>query len=120
MSDSKTEHSGENTPSSLYCGRNHILLCKLELAKKGSTLAETSVISPFLHIGSLTALAAMIYKKPAVQLFERHLCLYILTFGFVAAKITNQLVVAHVTKSEMYLYSTAFIDPALLFPDQAL
>ncbi|RMC03971.1 hypothetical protein DUI87_19308 [Hirundo rustica rustica] len=32
------------------------------------------------------------------QLFERHLCLYILTFGSVAAKITNQLVVAHVTK----------------------
>ncbi|RMC03793.1 hypothetical protein DUI87_19546 [Hirundo rustica rustica] len=63
--------------------------------KNRSTLAGTSVLSPFLHIGSLIASAAMIYKKPAVQLFERHLCLYILTFGFVAAKITNQLVVAH-------------------------
>lgn len=36
----------------------------------------------------------MIYKKSAVQLFERHPCLYILTFGFVSAKITNKLVVS--------------------------
>ncbi|RMB92614.1 hypothetical protein DUI87_30923 [Hirundo rustica rustica] len=66
----------------------------------------------------MIVLAAMIYKKSAVQLFERHLCLYILTFGLVSAKITNQLVVAHMTKSEMYLYDTAFIGPALLFLDQ--
>ncbi|RMC19905.1 hypothetical protein DUI87_03471 [Hirundo rustica rustica] len=91
---------------------------QVQLAKNGSTLAGTSVLSPFLHIGSMIALAAMIYKKSAVQLFERHLCLYILTFGFVCAKITNQLVLAHMTKSEMYLYDTAFISPALLFLDQ--
>ncbi|RMB89488.1 hypothetical protein DUI87_34126 [Hirundo rustica rustica] len=99
ISDSNDEHSGENTPNSLYYGRNHILLYKLELAKKGSTLAGTSVLSPFLHIGSVIALAAMIYKKSTVQLFERHLCLYILTFVFVSAKITNQLVIAHMAKS---------------------
>lgn len=88
------------------------------VGKNGSTIAGTSVLSPFLHIGSVIALAAMIYKKSAVQLFERHPCLYILTFGFVSAKITNKLVVAHMTKSEMYLYDTAFIGPALLFLDQ--
>ncbi|XP_017695790.1 PREDICTED: choline/ethanolaminephosphotransferase 1-like [Lepidothrix coronata] len=60
----------------------------------------------------------MIYKKSAVQLFERHPCLYILTFGCVSAKITNKLVVAHMTKSEMHLYDTAFLGPALLFLDQ--
>ncbi|NXK96867.1 CEPT1 ethanolaminephosphotransferase, partial [Formicarius rufipectus] len=88
------------------------------VGKNGSTIAGTSVLSPFLHIGSVIALAAMIYKKSAVQLFERHPCLYILTFGFVSAKITNKLVVAHMTKSEMHLYDTAFIGPALLFLDQ--
>lgn len=36
----------------------------------------------------------MIYKKSAVQLFEKHPCLYILAFGFVSAKITNKLVVS--------------------------
>ncbi|XP_053943455.1 choline/ethanolaminephosphotransferase 1 isoform X1 [Cuculus canorus] len=88
------------------------------VGKNGSTIAGTSVLSPFLHIGSVIALAAMIYKKSAVQLFERHPCLYILTFGFVSAKITNKLVVAHMTKSEMHLHDTAFIGPALLFLDQ--
>ncbi|XP_037741025.1 choline/ethanolaminephosphotransferase 1 isoform X1 [Chelonia mydas] len=84
-----------------------------------SLLAQgTSVLSPFLHIGSVIILAAMIYKKSAVQLFEKHPCLYILTFGFVSAKITNKLVVAHMTKSEMHLHDTAFIGPALLFLDQ--
>ncbi|XP_068275366.1 choline/ethanolaminephosphotransferase 1 isoform X1 [Nyctibius grandis] len=88
------------------------------VGKNGSTIAGTSVLSPFLHIGSVIVLAAMIYKKSAVQLFERHPCLYILTFGFVSAKITNKLVVAHMTKSEMHLHDTAFIGPALLFLDQ--
>lgn len=36
----------------------------------------------------------MIYKKSAIQLFEKHPCLYILAFGFVSAKITNKLVVS--------------------------
>ncbi|RMC19663.1 hypothetical protein DUI87_03226 [Hirundo rustica rustica] len=80
------------------------VLTQCAVGKNGSTLAGTSVLSPFLHIGSVIALAAMIYKKSAVQLFERHLCLYILTFGFVPAKITNQLVVAHMTKSEIALH----------------
>ncbi|RMC19868.1 hypothetical protein DUI87_03434 [Hirundo rustica rustica] len=66
----------------------------------------------------MIALAAVIYKKSAVQHFERHPCLYIPTFGFMCAKITNPLVVAHMTKSEMYLYDTALISPALLFLDQ--
>ncbi|RMC17393.1 hypothetical protein DUI87_05974 [Hirundo rustica rustica] len=88
------------------------------VGKNRSTIAGTSILSPFLHISSVTALAAMIYKKSAVQLFERHPGLYILTFGFMSAKITNQLVVAHMTKSEMYLYDTAFIGPALLLLDQ--
>ncbi|XP_027524936.1 choline/ethanolaminephosphotransferase 1 isoform X2 [Pipra filicauda] len=88
------------------------------VGKNGSTIAGTSVLSPFLHIGAVLALAVMIYKKSAVQLFERHPCLYILTFGCVSAKITNKLVVAHMTKSEMHLYDTAFLGPALLFLDQ--
>lgn len=54
----------------------------------------TSVLSPVLHIGSVIILAVMIYKKSAVQLFEKHPCLYILAFGFVSAKITNKLVVS--------------------------
>ncbi|KAF0034745.1 hypothetical protein F2P81_012503 [Scophthalmus maximus] len=63
------------------------------VGKNGSTIAGTSVLSPVLHIGSVIILAMMIYKKSAVQLFEKHPCLYILAFGFVSAKITNKLVI---------------------------
>ncbi|NP_001080113.1 choline/ethanolaminephosphotransferase 1 isoform X1 [Xenopus laevis] len=88
------------------------------VGKNGSTIAGTSVLSPMLHIGSVIVLATMIYKKSSVQLFEKHPCLYILTFGFVSAKVTNKLVVAHMTKSEMHLHDSAFIGPALLFLNQ--
>lgn len=53
----------------------------------------TSVLSPGLHIGLLLTLAIMIYKKSTTQLFEKHSCLYVLTFGFVNAKISQKLVV---------------------------
>ncbi|KAK6307953.1 choline/ethanolaminephosphotransferase 1 [Coregonus clupeaformis] len=88
------------------------------VGKNGSTIAGTSVLSPFFHIGSVIILAIMIYKKSASQLFEKHPCLYVLAFGFVSAKITNKLVVAHMTKSEMCLHDLAYLGPGLLFLDQ--
>ncbi|XP_066561568.1 cholinephosphotransferase 1 isoform X2 [Amia ocellicauda] len=88
------------------------------VGKNGSTVADTSVLSPGLHIGLILALAFMIFKKSSSQLFEHHPCLYILTFGFVIAKISNKLVVAHMTKSELHLQDTAFIGPGLLFLNQ--
>ncbi|XP_030071274.1 cholinephosphotransferase 1 [Microcaecilia unicolor] len=88
------------------------------IGKNGSTIAGTSVLSPGLHIGLVMTLAAMIYKKSTTGLFEKHSCLYTLTFGIVNTKITNKLVVAHMTKSKIYLQDTAFIGPGLLFLDQ--
>ncbi|XP_053109563.1 cholinephosphotransferase 1 [Hemicordylus capensis] len=88
------------------------------VGKNGSTIAGTSVLSPGLHIGLIITLAVMIYKKSTTQLFEKHPCLYALTFGFVSAKITQKLVIAHMTKSEIFLQDTAFIGPGLLFLDQ--
>ncbi|XP_072211997.1 cholinephosphotransferase 1 isoform X1 [Excalfactoria chinensis] len=88
------------------------------VGKNGSTIAGTSVLSPGVHIGLLVTLATVIYKKSTIQLFEKHPCLYVLTFGFVNAKISQKLVVAHMTKSEISLQDTAFIGPGLLFLDQ--
>ncbi|XP_051964135.1 choline/ethanolaminephosphotransferase 1-like isoform X2 [Xyrauchen texanus] len=88
------------------------------MGKNGSTIAGTSVLSPSFHIGVLMTLALMIYKKSSVQLFEKHPCLYILAFGFVSGKLTNRLVVAHMTKSEMHCNDSAFVGPALLFLNQ--
>uniref|UniRef100_UPI00358F1D6D cholinephosphotransferase 1 n=1 Tax=Myxine glutinosa TaxID=7769 RepID=UPI00358F1D6D len=88
------------------------------IGRNGSTVAGTSVISPVLHIGTVISLAAMIASKSPSDLFEQNLCLYVLTFGFSAAKITNKLVVARMTRSEMYLLDTAFLGPGLLFLNQ--
>ncbi|XP_031438178.1 cholinephosphotransferase 1 [Clupea harengus] len=88
------------------------------VGKNGSTVADTSVLSPGLHIGLILTLAFIIFKKSSSELFELHPCLYILTFGMVIAKISNKLVVAHMTKSELSLPDTAFIGPGLLFLNQ--
>ena len=78
----------------------------------------TSVLSPGLHIGLIIRLAIMIYKKSATNMFEKHPCLYTLMFGCVFAKVAQKLVIAHMTKSELYLQDTVFIGPGLLFLDQ--
>nr|XP_020736801.1 cholinephosphotransferase 1 [Odocoileus virginianus texanus] len=88
------------------------------VGKNGSTIAGTSVLSPGLHIGIIIILAIMIYKKSATNLFEKHPCLYTLMFGCVFAKVSQKLVIAHMTKSELYLQDTVFIGPGLLFLDQ--
>ncbi|XP_063783882.1 cholinephosphotransferase 1 [Pseudophryne corroboree] len=88
------------------------------VGKNGSTVAGTSVLSPGLHIGLVLTLGLMIYIKSATDLFYKHPALYTLTFGFVSAKITIKLVLAHMTKSEIYVQDTAFIGPGLLFLNQ--
>lgn len=72
----------------------NVLHCDCFLTVVFLVFQGTSVLSPVLHIGSVIVLAMMIYKKSAIQLFEKHPCLYILAFGFVSAKITNKLVVS--------------------------
>ncbi|XP_065380789.1 cholinephosphotransferase 1 isoform X3 [Macaca fascicularis] len=88
------------------------------VGKNGSTIAGTSVLSPGLHIGLIIILAIMIYKKSATNVFEKHPCLYTLMFGCVFAKVSQKLVIAHMTKSELYLQDTVFLGPGLLFLDQ--
>ncbi|KAG9339877.1 hypothetical protein JZ751_022190 [Albula glossodonta] len=88
------------------------------VGKNGSTVADTSVLSPAPHITLILSLAFIIFKKSSSQIFQLHPCLYILTFGLVIAKISNKLVLAHMTRSELHLQDTAFIGPGLLFLNQ--
>lgn len=88
------------------------------MGKNGSTIAGTSVLSPAFHITVMLLLAVFVYKMSSEQLFEKNPCLFILTFGFGSAKITNHLVVSHMTKSEMQRSDSAFAAPLLLFINQ--
>ncbi|XP_064634347.1 choline/ethanolaminephosphotransferase 1-like isoform X1 [Lineus longissimus] len=105
--------------AAITCHQNFtIIFMKGGIGKNGATVADTSVVFPAFPIGAVILLALMIYKKSTTQIFENHPCLYILSFGLVAAKITNKLVVAHMTKSEMSFLDSALIGPGMLFFNQ--
>ncbi|KAM9313505.1 cholinephosphotransferase 1 [Gastrophryne carolinensis] len=104
---------------SIYSCNNYFrVILNGGVGKNGSTVAGTSVLSPGLHIGLVLLLGLMINIKSATNLFSEHPSLYTLTFGFVSAKITIKVVLAHMTKSELYLQDSTFIGPGLLFLNQ--
>ncbi|CAH1125430.1 unnamed protein product [Ceutorhynchus assimilis] len=88
------------------------------VGKNGSTVAGTSVLSPVIPILLVVLPAFIIYQKSEQALYQTHPVLYIFTFGLVAAKVTNRLVVAHMTKSEMEMWDYSMIGPTMLFFNQ--
>ncbi|XP_026748261.1 cholinephosphotransferase 1 isoform X4 [Galleria mellonella] len=86
--------------------------------KNGSTVAGTSILSPVIPFSLVVVPAFIIFQKSESQVYENHPALYILAFGMVAAKVTNRLVVAHMTKSEMEYYDWSLLGPAMLFLNQ--
>lgn len=88
------------------------------VGKNGSTVAGTSVLSPSIPLSLVVLPAFIIAQKSPQGIFEHHSSLYILAFGMVAAKVTNKLVIAHMTKSEMEYLDWSQLGPALLFLNQ--
>ncbi|KAI4897178.1 hypothetical protein NFI96_015227 [Prochilodus magdalenae] len=100
------------------CTNYFRVIFKGGMGRNGSTVAGTSVLSPAFHIGVIISLAFLIYKLSPEQLFQKHPCLYFLAFGFASAKLTNRLVVAHMTKSEMHRNDLAYLSPVLMLLNQ--
>lgn len=88
------------------------------VGKNGSTVAGTSVLSPSIPLTLVVLPALMIAQKSPENIFTEHASVYILAFGMVAAKITNKLVIAHMTKSEMEYLDWSLLGPSLLFLNQ--
>ncbi|XP_023723071.1 cholinephosphotransferase 1 isoform X1 [Cryptotermes secundus] len=88
------------------------------VGKNGSTVAGTSVLSPVIPFSLVIVPAFIIYRKSVEHVYENHPALYILAFGMAAAKVTNRLVVAHMTKNELEYLDSALIGPAMLFLNQ--
>jgi len=95
-----------------------IIILKGGVGKNGSSVAGTSILSPSIPILLVVISALTIFHKSPSNIFEEHLCLYLITFGLVTAKITNKLVVAHMSKSEISKLDSVFIGPLLLFLNQ--
>ncbi|XP_017001116.1 cholinephosphotransferase 1 isoform X2 [Drosophila takahashii] len=88
------------------------------VGKNGSTVAGTSVLSPSIPLTLVVLPALMIAQKSPQNIFTEHASVYIMAFGMVAAKVTNKLVIAHMTKSEMEYLDWSLLGPALLFLNQ--
>jgi len=86
--------------------------------KNGSTIAGTSVLGPAIPLALVVVPAYVIACKSEEQVFEENPALYILAFGLVVAKVTNRLVVAHMTRSEMSYFDSVLIGPFLLALNQ--
>ncbi|XP_018326710.1 cholinephosphotransferase 1 isoform X7 [Agrilus planipennis] len=78
----------------------------------------TSVLSPIIPFSMVLVPAFIIYRKSIDHVYEEHPALYIMAFGIVAAKVTNKLVVAHMTVSEMEYMDVSLVGPAMLFFNQ--
>nr|XP_040239858.2 cholinephosphotransferase 1 isoform X2 [Anopheles coluzzii] len=88
------------------------------VGKNGSTVAGTSVLSPIIPFLFVVVPAYVISQKSTDQIYENHPALYIMAFGMITAKVTNRLVVAHMTKSEMEYLDWGLIGPLCLFLNQ--
>ncbi|XP_067627819.1 cholinephosphotransferase 1 isoform X2 [Eurosta solidaginis] len=86
--------------------------------KNGSSVAGTSVLSPSIPLTMVILPALIIAQKSPQNIFTEHSSLYILAFGMVAAKVTNKLVIAHMTKAEMEYLDWSQLGPAFLFFNQ--
>ncbi|KAK6183919.1 hypothetical protein SNE40_002324 [Patella caerulea] len=95
-----------------------IIFMKGGIGRNGSTVAGTSTIFPAFPISLVLILEVIISYKSPSNVFNNNPCLYALSFGLLAAKVTNKLVVAHMTKSEMELFDLGLIGPGMLFLNQ--
>uniref|UniRef100_A0A0P4W9G0 diacylglycerol cholinephosphotransferase n=1 Tax=Scylla olivacea TaxID=85551 RepID=A0A0P4W9G0_SCYOL len=86
--------------------------------RNGSTIAGTSVLSPVVPLIYILAPAVLIAWKSPENLYLQNPIVYLLTFGCVSARVTNRLVVAHMTKSEMAYSDSSLLGPGALFLNQ--
>ncbi|XP_066977406.1 choline/ethanolaminephosphotransferase 1 isoform X5 [Macrobrachium rosenbergii] len=86
--------------------------------KNGSSIAGTSVLSPVVPLLFILVPSVLIAWKSPYDIYLQNPTIYLLTFGCVSARVTNRLVVAHMTKSEMAYSDASLLGPALLFLNQ--
>ncbi|XP_070492641.1 choline/ethanolaminephosphotransferase 1-like [Chironomus tepperi] len=86
--------------------------------KNGSTVAGTSIIAPILPFLFVIVPSYIIAVKSKSGIYDSHPMLYLMTFGILFAKITNKLVIAHLSKSEMDYLDSGMWGPFILFLNQ--
>ncbi|KAK0397196.1 hypothetical protein QR680_002028 [Steinernema hermaphroditum] len=82
--------------------------------KNGSTVADTSVLFPLLPLLAVILPFCMIYSKSTSGVYDENITLFCLCFGAVAAKASNRLVIAHMSRSELDLWDWIYLSPLVM------
>jgi len=77
--------------------------------RNGATVAGSSVLCPALPLLLVLVPAYYIASNSDANILENHSVLFIMTFGMMASKATNKLIVAQMTKSELDSYDSVFL-----------
>jgi phosphatidylglycerophosphate synthase len=86
--------------------------------KNGSSVANSSIVFPIFPMLLFLFLSFSIANTSKGNLYESNICTYLITFGLVWVKICIKLIIAHMTKGEIFLLDTCLIGPAFLFLNQ--
>ncbi|CAH8441823.1 unnamed protein product [Schistosoma turkestanicum] len=86
--------------------------------KYGTTVANTSVLFPVCPLTLAIGLPVLIAINSPMNLYHHSPFTFLLTFGIVSAKVSQRLVVAHMTKSSIYLFDAVMFGSALLVVNQ--
>uniref|UniRef100_A0A914CLX8 diacylglycerol cholinephosphotransferase n=1 Tax=Acrobeloides nanus TaxID=290746 RepID=A0A914CLX8_9BILA len=79
--------------------------------KNGATVAGTSVIFPLFPLIFVCVPFCMIYSKSSSHIYDKNITLLALCLGAVAAKATNRLVIAHMSRSALELWDSIYLSP---------
>lgn len=87
--------------------------------KNGSTVAGTSVITPIIPLLFVLVPAVYLASNSTENILETNSLRFIMTFGLIGSKITNKLIVAQMTKSELPYLDCVFLGPVLMYVNQS-
>lgn len=85
--------------------------------KNGSSVAGTSIVFPLFPLGLFIFLAFSIASK-SPDVYLANICLFTMAFGMVWAKFTIKLIIAHMTKGEIFLLDSCLVGPVALMLNQ--
>ncbi|XP_022091676.1 cholinephosphotransferase 1-like isoform X2 [Acanthaster planci] len=82
------------------------------------TTGGTSVLSPLMGISTIFFLAVV--TKATTNLFDHQPCIFLIVFALLEAKMSNKLIIAYMTKSELTQLDSILLGPIVLLANQLL
>ena len=88
--------------------------------KNRTTVAETNPITPMIPLLLVLGPSAFLAFDSTDKILETYTLRFIMVFGLVCSKITNKLIVAQMTKSDLPIFDRVFIFPILMYVNQSI